>query len=322
MTVAHDEIELNDGPIYGIPPDTEDHHDLFSMAPTLWHMAPSKWKKIHEVATGKGVVIGVGDTGYTKHIFGPEPKAAKSFVSGQSILDPQSGHGTHCIGTALGRYDGEQPIGVAFEADLIVAKVLSNQGSGGSGGIAAGIRWMADQGADIISLSLGGGGSDSGTNAAIDYAWSKGCIVNAAAGNSGFNGSNTIGWPARYGGCICTASYASNMQISNFSSGGAQIDWACPGSSIVSFSNNGSGYRTMSGTSMATPYGSGVLALIVEVMRRQGRSQWTAATAVREFFKLNMKDTGAPGFDQRFGWGIPIVDEVLDVLVSNQLKWV
>lgn len=309
-------------PIYGIPPDTEDHGDYLAMAPTLWHFPPEKWRKIHDRATGKGVVIGIGDTGYTKHELGPEPLEARSFISGQSTSDPQSGHGTHCAGTALGRYDGDQPIGAAPEADLIVAKVLSNQGSGSSSGIAAGIRWMADNGADIISLSLGGPGSDSGTNAAIDYAFSKGCVVNAAAGNSGYNGRNTIGWPARYRGCLCCASYASNMQISNFSSGGNEIDWACPGSAIVSFSNTGRGYRTMSGTSMATPYGSGVLALIVEVMRREGNAHWTAVDAVRAFFKANMKDMGAPGFDVRFGNGIPIVDEILLPLVNDQLEWV
>lgn len=312
---------MENEPIYTIPPDTIDYRDSFAMAPSLWHLPAEKWKQIHSVATGKSVKIGIGDTGYTRHTLGPEPIAARSFINGQGVTD-RNAHGTHCAGTALGRYDGDQPIGVAVEADLIVAKVLSDQGSGGSGGIAAGIRWMADQGADVISLSLGGGGSDSGTNAAIDYAWSKGCVVNAAAGNAGYNGANTIGWPARYSGCICCASYASNMQISNFSSGGREIDWACPGSAIVSFSNNGSGYRTMSGTSMATPYGSGVLALIIEVMRRTGNAQWTGAEAVRAFFKGNMRDMGAPGFDVRFGHGIPIVDEVLAVLVKNELEWV
>lgn len=319
MTAAYD---VADEPIYGIPPDTEDLNIFYSMAPTLWHMPPAKWKAIHEVATGRGVIIGIGDTGYTKHQFGPEPLSARSFIRGQDTSDPRSGHGTHCAGTALGRYDGEQPIGVAVDADLVVAKVLSNEGSGSSSGIAAGIRWMVDEGADIISLSLGGGSSDSETNRAIDYAFSRGCIVNAAAGNSGYRGANTIGWPAKYRGCVCCASYASNLQISSFSSGGEQIDWACPGSAIVSFANDGSGYRTMSGTSMATPYGSGVLALIVEVMRRQGSAHWTAVDAVREFFKANMKDMGAPGFDVRFGHGIPLADEILSALVKNELEWV
>lgn len=308
-----------DEPIYQIPPDTVDHNDSFAMAPALWHLPPVKWKAIHGAATGKGVKIGIGDTGYTKHTLGPTPIAERSFT-GEPVLD-RNAHGTHCAGTALGRYDGEQPIGVAPEADLIVAKVLSNAGSGGSGGISDGIRWMADQGADVISLSLGGPGSYGPTNEAIDYAFSKGCIVNAAAGNAGYNGRNTIGWPAKYRGCLCCASYASNLEISGFSSGGSEIDWACPGSAIVSFSNSGSGYRTMSGTSMATPYGSGVLALIIEIMRRRGSAQWTAVEAVREFFKRNMRDMGAPGFDVRFGNGIPIVDELLATLVLDELEW-
>jgi hypothetical protein len=222
---------------------------------------------------------------------------------------------THCAGTALGR----NGIGVAPEADLIVFKCLSDQGSGSSTGIAQGIRWAADQGADVISLSLGGGGSDSMTNQAIDYAFSLGCIVNAAAGNSGYNGSNTIGWPARYGGCICCGAYQASGQIANFSSGGKEIDWACPGQDIISFSKNGSGYTSMSGTSMATPFGSGLLACIVEVMRRQGKPQWKATDAVRAFFKANLKDAGAPGFDPRFGHGIPVADSLLQSLLRSEL---
>jgi subtilisin family serine protease len=75
----------------------------------------------------------------------------------------------------------------------------------------------------------------------------------------------------------------------------------------------------MSGTSMATPFGSGLLACIVEVMRRSGKAQWTAAQSVREFFKANLKDAGAPGFDPRFGHGIPVADSLLQSLLRSEL---
>lgn len=303
-------------PIYEIPPDTVADDLVFTQAPTLWHLPEATWSKVWERVTGKGIKIAILDTGYSQHVDGPKPIAAESFIRGQSIADG-NGHGTHVAGTALGRGG----IGVAPGAELLVGKVLSNQGSGGSDGIAAGIRWATQQGADIISMSLGGGGSYGPTNAAIDAAFARGCLVNAAAGNAGYNGSNTIGWPALHPGCLCCGAYRSDGQIANFSSGGRQIDWACPGQDIISFSTNGSGYRSMSGTSMATPFGSGVLALIVELMRREGNAQWTAADAVRAFFKANLKDAGAPGFDVRFGLGIPVATELVAALINDDLTF-
>lgn len=298
-----------------IPPDHEESDIVFAQAPELWHLPPAVWQPIWQKHTGAGVKVAVLDTGYTKHVDGPDPIAAESFIRGQSWRDG-NGHGTHCAGTVLGR----NGIGLAPGAELLVGKVLSNGGSGSSSGIAAGIRWAADNGADVISMSLGGGSSYAPTNQAIDAAFAKGCVVTAAAGNSGYRGSNTIGWPAKYQGCLCTGAYDRSLRIANFSSGGREIDWACPGVNIVSFSTNGSGYRSMSGTSMATPYGAGMLALIIGLMRAEGNAQWTAADAVRAFFKANMKDAGAPGFDVRFGHGIPVAPELIEVLENDHLE--
>lgn len=293
------------GPIVEIPPDQEPYGPMFEsmQMPTAWHQFAWIKEQLWKVATGKNIKVAVLDTGYTKHEMGPEPLAARSFIQGQSWSDG-NGHGTHVVGSVCCRRDAAgNSIGMAPDADLIVGKVLSNEGSGGSDGIAAGIRWAADQGAHVISMSLGGGGPDTATNQAIDYAWSLGCIVNAAAGNSGYNGSNTIGWPAKYQNCLCDGSYAENGAISNFSSGGREMDWACPGSNVISFSTNGSGYRGMSGTSMATPWGSGLLACMVELRLRQGLPVFTSAQQVRDYFAKSLKDAGAPGFDVRFGYG-------------------
>ena len=313
-----DTTELEYDPIVDLPPDLDEGSgEVFALAPRLWHWPSELAEKVKSMATGRGVKIAVGDTGYTKHVDGPEPIASRSFINGQTTRDG-NGHGTHCAGTALGR----NGIGVAPGADLIVFKCLSDAGSGSSSGIAAGIRWAADQGADVISLSLGGGSSYTPTNQAIDYAFSKGCVVNSAAGNSGFNGStNTIGWPAKYNGSLCCGAYRSDGQIASFSSGGRELDWACPGQDIISFSTNGSGYRSMSGTSMATPFGSGFLACVIELMRRQGSAQWTAVEAVREWMRANMTDRGAPGFDPRFGHGIPVADSLIQKMLRSDLTW-
>jgi subtilisin family serine protease len=309
------EPDFESDPPVTIPPDYREDFELFAQAPNLWHLQPADWEPIWAKGTGTGIKIAILDTGYSKHVDGPEPIAERSFT-GQPVRD-RHGHGTHCAGTALGR----NGIGVAPGAELIVGKVLSDSGSGSSSGIAAGLRWAVDQGADVISMSLGGGSSYTPTNEAIDYAWTNGAIVNAAAGNSGYRGGNTIGWPAKYRSCVCTAAYDSSKRIANFSSGGSQIDWACPGVGIISFSNSGSGYRSMSGTSMATPYGSGLLALLIERARREGRPDWTSIEALRAVFKGNMQDAGAPGFDVRFGMGIPIAEELLTALAADHLTF-
>ncbi len=304
------------GPIYTLPPDLR-IDEVFAAAPSnLWHIPKDEWEPVWARVDGHGMKISVLDTGIADHPDLPEPIATRSFIPNQSVQDG-NGHGTHCSGTALGR----NGLGIAPGASLLIGKVLSNQGSGGSAGIAAGVRWSVDQGADVISMSLGGGGSDQETNRAIDYAWSKGCYVIAAAGNSGYNGANTIGWPARYLGCLCNASYQQDGRISSFSSGGREIDWATPGSQIISASTRG-GYATMSGTSMATPFGAGLLALIKHLQLREGYAIWQSADEAREFIKLNCEDAGEPGFDVRFGHGKPLVDRIVSGLINDDLRWV
>lgn len=300
------------GPIVGLPPDTTPPVELVgALAPRLWHMGP-EWEAVWERNQGELITLASLDTGYTEHALGPEIVDTKSFIRGESVRD-ENGHGTHTIGSMAGK----DRIGGAPKAKMLVGKVLSNSGSGGSDGIAAGIRWAVDAGAHIISMSLGGGGSYAPTNAAIDYAWSKGCWVNGAAGNSGYTGANTIGWPAKYDNCICTGAYQENGSIANFSSGGREIDWACPGQNIVSFSINGSGFASMSGTSMATPVGTSILALLYEELLKGGYPIFTSTADIRIFFKANMKDVGAPGFDFRFGHGIPIITEIIHVLKGD-----
>ena len=167
----------------------------------------------------------VNDTGVNSHPNLPNPKAKRNFT-GDRNDDDQNGHGTHCSGSVLGR-DG---VGCAPEADLIYAKVLSNQGSGSTQGINAGRVWASENGADIISESLGGGGSNRDDVDSINRAYENGTqLVVCAAGNSGYRGSNTIGYPGRYLETYCVGSYRKDGEISNFSSGGREIDVATPG---------------------------------------------------------------------------------------------
>lgn len=307
-----------EAPIYTIPDDLDRHDDLvLSQSAETWHLPRETWRKIRQRVTGKGTTCAVLDTGLTDHSDLPKPVEARSFISGQAVTD-RNGHGTHCAGTVLAR---DEDIGVAPDADLVVGKVLSDQGSGSSSGIAQGIRWATQLGVDVISMSLGGGSPYQPTIDAIREAMDAGIWVVIAAGNSGFSGrGNTIGWPAKSGEGLCTGAVQQNGRIANFSSGGEQLLWACPGQQILSCSIRG-GYTMMSGTSMATPFGAGLSLLIIELMRREGGRRMTGKESIHAFVQKISRDAGAPGRDPSFGHGIPVASEIVAALAQDEITW-
>lgn len=306
-----------DNPVY-LPPDLVINQEVVLQANDSWSITP-ELKELQTKFDGKGITAAVLDTGMNDHQSLPEPVAARSFISGESWRDG-NGHGTHCAGTVLGRVEGTSPaIGVAPAAALIVGKVLSNRGSGSSQGIADGIVWACDQGADVISLSLGSGSGYKPLHDAILYAWKNGTVIVAAAGNSGFNGSrNTIGYPGKYLESICVGSYQRNGERSSFSSGGREIDVVGPGSNIISASHRGRNlYTEMSGTSMATPFIAGLTVLLLSQLKRQGIPGFGSEEDYRGFLSQYCIDKGSPGFDEAWGWGIPKSTEMIKALSLN-----
>jgi subtilisin family serine protease len=300
------------GPIVTLPPDLISDIEMFSAPTNLWHMSRIKplWPKVR----GEGIKVAVLDTGMNSHDLLPEPIEARSFIQGESWRDG-NGHGTHCAGTVLGR----EGIGLAPAASLIVGKVLSNGGSGSSQAIADGIRWAVDVGADIISMSLGSGSPYDPMQQALKYAWSKGVVITSAAGNAGFKGTvNTIGYPAKYLESLCIGASASNGDRASFSSGGRELDIVCPGQDIISCSTR-NGYVSMSGTSMATPFSAGLLALIIELMRREGYPSWQNSDSIRSFFADNTEDKGTPGRDPYWGIGVPKYSDIVEKLDNATL---
>lgn len=185
----------------------------------------------------------------------------KSFVGTGSCEDDQ-GHGTHVAGIIAASRNGVGTIGVAAgKVDLMIGKVLDAQGSGYGSDIADGIRDAANNGARIISMSLGSPrqwGPDPLIRQATDYAIGKGVIVIAANGND--SSSSGPGYPADNPGVMAIASSDAGDRLSHFSTHGPGTDYIAPGSNILS-SRMGGGTVVYSGTSMATPYVAGVWAL-------------------------------------------------------------
>ena len=305
---------MDTGPIVTLPPDLISDIELFSSPTNLWHIPKDVFNKIWADTKGEHTTVCVLDTGMNSHDVLPEPIKAESFIEGESWRDG-NGHGTHCSGTVLGR-DG---IGLASKASLMIGKVLSNGGSGSSQAIAEGITWAAENGADVISMSLGSGSPYQPMQQALQFALDKGCIVVSAAGNSGFNGTkNTIGYPAKYMESLCIGASASNGQRASFSSGGREMDIVCPGQDIISCSTH-NGYVSMSGTSMATPYAAGMFALIISLMRKKGGAAFTGVEAVRSFLAKFSVDKGTPGKDDSWGYGVPDVMEIVSALSHHEL---
>ncbi|MFK7947624.1 MAG: S8 family serine peptidase [Saprospiraceae bacterium] len=178
------------------------------------------------------------------------------------------GHGTHCAGIAAAVSNNK--IGIASFApnngfyEVSSVQVLASNGSGTQQGIIKGIIEAADNGGDILSLSLGGRSTDSKQRAykkAVDYARSKGCIVVVAAGNSNMNAKFYA--PANTPGVITVSAVDEALNKAVFSNTVQDVSMgiAAPGVNVYSTIPN-NGYDAWNGTSMATPYVAGLLGLM------------------------------------------------------------
>lgn len=255
--------------------------------------APDAWPR----TKGRGVTVCVLDTGAPNH---PDltVKAQRDFTGSRSGSADRQGHGTHTAGTICAA--GKLP-GMAPEATLITAKVLDDGGSGGVDGIAAGIRWAVDQGAGVLSLSLGGPARDSFIPPALDYAESKGVIVIAAAGNEGPR-EGTVGFPGGYAKVIAVAAVDAGLIVARFSSRGPAVFVAGPGVAVKSTYLNGQ-YATMDGTSMATPHVAGLACLWIAAHPEIPKTD--RPRKFREALIAASKDLAPPGRDTATGYGFP-----------------
>jgi len=284
--------------------------------------------------TGKGIKVAVVDTGINdKHVDLAGKVVARNDFSnpdyfGKSLFGwlkkpvvtklDGVGHGTWCAGAIAG--GGQVYQGMAPKVVLIDARVLNNDGHGTNDAVIQGMSWAADQGADIISMSLGGEGTpDDAVSREADALASEGIVVVVAAGNEGPH-KHTIGSPSCAAKVITVAAVDQQNKVTDYSSRGPVVfngkdltkpDIAAPGggttmmsqcfyqngvTSVKSFdvkrdyctvtAADGTQYQRMSGTSMATPIVAGICALILEA------SQWTRSQVDRcELVKQAVKST-------------------------------
>ncbi|MFH1107423.1 MAG: S8 family serine peptidase [Candidatus Micrarchaeota archaeon] len=308
---------------------------LNDSAPIVLGVTRQEWYSTPGLGlNGSGVIIAILDTGIrSSHpdlddldddpiTSDPKIVGAIDFSGSPSGSDDMFGHGTHVASIAAGTgiASDYKFVGVAPQAWLLNVKVLGDDGSGSESSVAQGIEWAADQGANVISLSLGQPGWSPVIDEVVHQATLAGAVVVAAAGNSG-PGELTVMSPASAPYSIAVGATDKSGGLAWFSSRGpglgaeifrAKPDVLAPGVLICAARAPGSyidqelpsenricgndNYFALSGTSMATPHVSGLAALLF-----QAKAGNSTSSEIRSMILQGSRDLGLEAFEQGAG---------------------
>jgi serine protease len=260
--------------------------------------APDAW----DVTFGDtSVTIGVVDQGIKYdhpdldgNMDGSVSNYGRDFVDDDSDPYPDAlsdeYHGTHVGGIAAAEIDNSEGVTGIGNSSVLSGRALSEGGSGSTSDIADAVTWAADQGADVINLSLGGGGYTDTMKNAVSYATDNGALVVAAAGN---DGQGSVSYPAAYSECLAVSALDPDETLASYSNYGSEIELAAPGTNVLSTWTD-DGYDSISGTSMATPVVAGVAGLTL--------AQYDLTNAeLRDHLKATAADVGLSADQQGSG---------------------
>ena len=268
---------------------------------------PATWS----ITRGEGITAMVIDTGHPVHSdIGDNAIEGKNCIPGEPLED-ENGHHTHCTGIICAKHNETGMVGVAPEAKCISVKALAKNGSGSYQGLADALDYAIEMKPDVVSMSLGGSAPSPILESRIKKLYSMNIPVVCAAGNTGDGGVN---WPAAYDETIAIAAYDKYGNVASFSSKGDTVEWAAPGVNIYStFLNNG--YASLSGTSMACPFITGVICLMLAKHKKQeeatGMNDCKTIEQIREHLLKYTKDRGSKGWDNSWGYGIIDVEKLI-----------
>ncbi|KAB7707442.1 S8 family serine peptidase [Bacillus aerolatus] len=272
-------------------------------------------KRVPSALTGKGVKIGILDSGIdTKH---PDLKVAGGAclmtilrMDGcKNSYNDDNGHGTHVAGVIAAKNNSIGVVGVAPDAQVYSVKVLDKFGEGTTSTIMAGVEWAIKNKLDVINISITSPYEDSNLRRMIKRAYDSGILVVAAAGNEGppLTGEpSSVQYPAKFDEVIAVASINEKRMHGPLSSIGKEVELTAPGEKVYSTyptALKASGYETLSGTSMASPYVVGLAALYKEKYPEMTNKQ------IRTLLQKNAVDLGAAGKDDYFGYGLAQTDK-------------
>lgn len=270
--------------------------------------------------TGFGADIAILDTGIDSN----HPDLQSNLGTGNAFVncdsagtgtcnepwDDDNGHGTHVAGTADAVDNTEGVIGVSTNARLHAVKVLNENGSGSWSDLAAGINWVADQGYDVIDMSLGGSAySDTVADACL-YAYMNDVLLVAASGNTTGGCNNCVSYPAKYTTVMAVSASDSSDNLASFANTGDEVELIAPGVDILSAWNDG-GYNTISGTSMASPHVAGTAGQLMALNYEN--------TVARNMLRTTAENLGLPENDQ--GYGLVDADAAVPDIIG-ETGWV
>lgn len=253
-----------------------------------WGITAFDLPKAWQHAQGEGVVIGVIDTGCD--LDHPDLKnnllEGKNFIKQGSPPEDDNGHGSHVTGILVAENNDIGMVGVCPKAKVRPIKALDKRGNGNLLNVAEAVKWAADNGCDILTMSLGAPVKVQQVRKAIQYAAEKGVVTFVAAGNAG--NTKEVFYPAAYPETIAIGAVDENFKRADFSNTGHELDFMAPGVDIFSTVPD-DWYATLSGTSMACPFAVGVAALVLSYVK-SGKADYQLKT-VEDYKNLFRKYT-------------------------------
>lgn len=254
--------------------------------------------------TADPVKVGIIDTGISKD----HPDLKNNIKGGVNTINPRkswnddNGHGSHVAGIVGALNNAIGVIGIGPAVDLYAIKVLGASGSGYLSDVIEGLQWAVVNGMQVVNMSLGTTSDVQSLRDAVIAAKNAGIIIVAAAGNSG----SSVIFPAAYPETIAVSATDQNNVIASWSNRGPEVDLAAPGVSIYS-TYKGTGYTTLSGTSMAAPHVAGSVALVLNTLVGaydvNANGKWDP-DEVQNKLQDRANDLGDKGFDNLYGWGL------------------
>lgn len=256
-----------------------------------------------ETTAGDPIKVAVIDTG----IEFSHPDLKNNIKGGYNAIYPwksandDNGHGTHVAGIIAAENNAIGVVGVGPQIDLYAVKVLNRRGSGYLSDVIEGIDWAVANGIQVINMSLGTTSNIQSFHDAVARANAAGIVQVAAVGNDGL----AVNYPAAYSEVIAVSATDKTDMITSWSSRGPEVDLAAPGLSIYS-TYKGQTYKTLSGTSMATPHVAGAAALVLTQTSKcdADLDGSCSPSEVQNRLQATAEDLGISGPDGLYGYGL------------------